>query len=140
MKIISHRGNLYGPNPDCENNPTYIQQALDSGFDVEIDVWYADGQFFLGHDAPTYLVDSNWLSSRSNFLWCHAKNTDALFYMKDLNLNYFWHESDDVTLTSYGVPWCYPGIFVRDGITVCLQKTDIDNVYGVCTDHAYDWL
>ena len=50
-KIISHRGNLIGVKPECENNPTYIDQAIAEGFDVEIDVWFIDGEFFLGHDS-----------------------------------------------------------------------------------------
>ena len=41
MILISHRGNLDGVNPDRENSPTYIKEAISSGFDVEIDVhWY----------------------------------------------------------------------------------------------------
>lgn len=36
MKIISHRGNISGPDPELENNPMYITKALDAGFDVEL--------------------------------------------------------------------------------------------------------
>jgi hypothetical protein len=38
MVVISHRGNIDGSKSECENNPTYIQQALDQGFEVEVDV------------------------------------------------------------------------------------------------------
>ena len=38
MILISHRGNINGPNPEMENNPEYIQKALDLGYDVEVDV------------------------------------------------------------------------------------------------------
>jgi len=38
MKLISHRGNLFGPNPTNENNPDYILNAIELGYDVEIDV------------------------------------------------------------------------------------------------------
>lgn len=141
MKIIAHRGNLSGSNPECENNPTYIQQAIDKQFDCEIDIWFLDNCFFLGHDSPVYYIDIKWLVDRSKVLWCHAKNIDALVAMKDLSLNYFWHESDKITLTSYGIPWCYPGTYIRDGITVDLGiKKTIPNVYGVCTDHTLNWL
>jgi hypothetical protein len=78
MKIISHKGNLNGPNPDYENNPTYIDQVIAEGFDVEIDVWFVDGEFFLGHDAPTYHIDSSWILVRAASLWCHAKNIEAM--------------------------------------------------------------
>ena len=36
---IAHRGNTRGPNPEKENQPEYILQAINEGFDVEIDVW-----------------------------------------------------------------------------------------------------
>jgi hypothetical protein len=39
MKIISHRGNLNGSSTDIENHPTYIQAAINAGYDVEVDAW-----------------------------------------------------------------------------------------------------
>ena len=45
MKLISHRGNLEGPNPERENHPDYIYGALQAGYDVEIDVWWVEGKF-----------------------------------------------------------------------------------------------
>ena len=38
-KWIAHRGNTRGPKPEKENDPEYILQAINEGFDVEIDVW-----------------------------------------------------------------------------------------------------
>jgi hypothetical protein len=49
MKFISHRGNLSGRNPESENSPSYINMALKLGYDVEVDVWYIDGKWYLGH-------------------------------------------------------------------------------------------
>ena len=141
MKIISHRGNLDGRKPECENNPTYIQQALDLGFDVEVDVWYVDGQFFLGHDAPTYFVDPWWFRGKS--LWCHAKNKEALEEMivSSYGITCFWHETDKMTLTSDGLLWMYPDNHSRLGVTVWLGKPegDIPQMWGVCTDYAKEW-
>ena len=54
MKLISHRGNLEGPNPERENHPDYIYEAIQAGYDVEIDIWFVDGKFKLGHDEPQY--------------------------------------------------------------------------------------
>jgi hypothetical protein len=42
MRLISHRGNTIGPNPEMENSPLYIQETLDKGFDVEIDLSFWD--------------------------------------------------------------------------------------------------
>ena len=50
MKLISHRGNLHGKNPDLENRPDYILQALKKGYHCEIDVWLIRNKIFLGHD------------------------------------------------------------------------------------------
>ena len=50
MKIISHRGNIKGPLPDQENRPSYIDCAMGSGYDVEIDLRIVDGELWLGHD------------------------------------------------------------------------------------------
>jgi hypothetical protein len=54
MILISHRGNISGPNPERENHPDYILEALQAGYEVEIDVWFVDGKFKLGHDGPQY--------------------------------------------------------------------------------------
>ena len=47
MIFISHRGNMTCINPKRENEPLYIVKKLEKGFDVEIDVWYKKGQFYL---------------------------------------------------------------------------------------------
>ncbi len=107
MILISHRGNLNGKTDD-ENKPKYIEEALSQGFDVEVDVWYIDNQFWLGHDKPQYKVSEGFLEHHS--LWCHAKNIQALYVMdKNYHIHCFWHQEDDVTLTSRGFFWTYPG-------------------------------
>ena len=52
MILISHRGNILGRKKQLENNPNYIDNALKLGYDVEVDVWSIDKQFYLGHDEP----------------------------------------------------------------------------------------
>jgi hypothetical protein len=54
MILISHRGNISGPNPEQENHPDYIWAAIQAGYDVEVDVWFENGKFMLGHDEPQY--------------------------------------------------------------------------------------
>ena len=39
MILISHRGNIHGPNAPLENTEGYIEKALKKKFFVEIDVW-----------------------------------------------------------------------------------------------------
>ena len=47
---ISHRGNIDGRIINEENSPEYILTALSRGYEVEIDVWFVDDSFHLGHD------------------------------------------------------------------------------------------
>jgi hypothetical protein len=54
--LISHRGNVNGPNADKENHPDYIIQALQLGYNVEIDVWYTNNNWYLGHDNPVFEI------------------------------------------------------------------------------------
>jgi hypothetical protein len=106
---IAHRGLFEGPDPKEENKPEQIQKALDENFMAEADVWAKDEVFYLGHDAPTYKIDIDFLKNWK--IICHAKNKEALFafYKHSAVLHYFWHEEDDYTLTSNGYIWAYPG-------------------------------
>lgn len=137
MKIIAHRGNLNGPNIELENHPDYIKNAIDKGFDVEIDIWLKDKKLYLGHDKPHYNISLSWLKTYKNLLWVHLKNIDALKIFKNTTYNYFWHENDKFTLTSKKIPWCYPGVYIQEGITVHLNNEAVPSqVLGICTDYA----
>ena len=113
MRYISHRGNLTGPNPDKENTPHYIKTAMSKGFEVEVDIWNFNGDFYLGHDTAEYKIEKSFLLDFSNDLWIHCKNLDALKscirLSLDDHLNYFWHEKDRYALTSNGWVISYPG-------------------------------
>ncbi len=138
-KIISHRGNLTGPNPKMENNPEYILTALSNNYDVEIDVWLTSEGLCLGHDQPTFVVTPDFLTKEG--LWCHAKNIDALEYLLKNDIHCFWHNKDKTTLTSRGIPWCYPYVYINNGITVekGTPHTIDKNILGICTDYASVW-
>lgn len=143
MKIISHRGNLRGREPERENHPKFIIKAYEAGFDIEIDVWYIDTQFYLGHDCPQYQICGTWLKELQDVLWCHAKNPAALEQMLMTGLHCFWHETDRYTMTSRGIPWCYPKNYIAGGITVIKEsladQTLSADVLGVCTDYPLSW-
>lgn len=135
MKLISHRGNINGKDENLENNPVYIQEALASGYDVEIDVWNYDGLWFLGHDKPEYAVNHEFLLNPS--LWCHAKNITALREMLFIGAHCFWHETDKITLTSQGYMWTFPGEELTDKSICVLPETNdyiIGQCAGVCSD------
>ena len=140
MILISHRGNLNGKS-NMENRPGHINKALWQGFDVEIDVWYIDDEFWLGHDIPQYKIEENFLENPR--LWCHAKNIDTLYKMTSNSLIHsFWHQDDDVTLTSRGYLWTYPGKQLTEK-SICVlpefedKKSKVilpKNVAGICSD------
>lgn len=144
MKLIAHRGNIFGPDISRENSPDYIDDALSKKFDVEIDVRFINEQFYLGHDTPDYKVDFDWIISRSEFLWIHCKDLNSLNYFSSnykKDLNYFWHQNDDYTLTSKNYIWVYPGkeyspnsIVVMPEIFGQLHKLNQQNIIGVCSD------
>lgn len=135
MILISHRGNLRGPNKERENSILYVQEALQAGYDVEVDVWYLDKQFWLGHDEPLYKTNRGFLAN--SFLWCHAKNLEALNEMLFHKIHCFWHENDSVTLTSKNYIWAYPGVACEKSIAVLPETKDyiVTNHIGVCSDY-----
>ena len=137
--VISHRGNLNGPNPDKENSPDYIQRALDAGYDVEIDVWCLNKRVYLGHDAPKYEVNIDFLRNPS--FWCHAKNFDALEIMlNEIDIHCFWHENDKFTLTSEGIIWTYPGQITSEySVLVTNEAVNSKRIFGVCTDYPFNY-
>jgi len=143
MILISHRGNLNGKS-DRENQPDYIEEALAQGFDVEIDVWFHQHGFYLGHDEPQYRVEEKFLEKEG--LWCHAKNIDALNRMIDNGrIHCFWHQEDDVTLTSEGYLWTYTGKqLTSNSIAVELDKKAFkwvtNLVAGVCSDFIVRYI
>ena len=137
MRWISHRGNIWGKQPDRENHPTYIFEALAEGYWCEIDVWVAGTGVMLGHDAPQYSVNENMLKNPK--LICHAKNKEALSYMLGIKkIHCFWHDSDDYALTSRNWIWAYPGKpAVGKNCYIALPELyndDVTNFKGICSD------
>lgn len=141
-RLISHRGNTNGKNPDKENKPDYIYKALQLGYDVEVDVRFIDGKFKLGHDEPKYDFPFELIENYSNKLWLHCKNIEAVVAFRDFPLNtgvnYFWHQTDHITLTSKGYIWAYPGKQpIERSIAVLpeIHNDDVSLTYGICSDY-----
>ncbi len=147
MIYISHRGNINGRIEDSENKPEYIDDTIQLGFDVEIDVWYIDGKWWLGHDGPQYEIDFEWMDNRSHKLWIHCKNKQAVEYLVEndyeaANINWFWHEEDTMTLTSFNYVWAYPGKQpIKKSIAVMpeINNDDISKCGGICSDYIKDY-
>lgn len=143
MKIISHRGNLFGPDPKIENSNDAILKCLSLGLDIEVDLWFKNQKFYLGHDEPKYELDHNFFLSEK--IWFHLKNLEALEEIQKINVtNFFWHQNDKCTITSSGFYWLYPKNYINSEKAIfVLPELDSDNLrysnylcYGICTDFA----
>jgi len=148
MIFISHRGNIERRDPERENTWAYIMAAIEKGYDVEVDLWArrrAMGgiQFGLGHDAPMEEVHPSFLLNRG--LWIHCKNAEAMFALHQMrrdvpHLNYFFHDKDDITYTSQGFMWTFPGKTLTPASIAVMPEDfdgnwkDIKKCAGICSD------
>jgi hypothetical protein len=144
MIYIAHRGLFNGPDSNLENTPSQIEKALAMGFHCEIDVWVTDGQLYLGHDGPVCNVQEEFL--KNDKFWIHAKNLNALEWLtqQEHSYNYFWHESDQYTLTSNGFIWAYPGVplskncvmVMPEHVDATLQNCVDIQCHAICSDYT----
>tara|TARA_R100001163_G_C5068380_1_gene208553 strand:+ start:11371 stop:11841 length:471 start_codon:yes stop_codon:yes gene_type:complete len=138
MILISHRGNTFGPEPKLENNPIYIDSAIEDNYHVEIDVWKIKDSWFLGHDGPMYGVDESYLKKKN--LLVHAKNLDALKSLLELDVHCFWHQEDYYTITSRGLIISYPGYATGENV-ICMKPElismdTISDCHAICSDYV----
>ena len=142
VKLIAHRGLYNGPDKTLENRPEQILEALDLGFDAEIDLWMEKNKFYLGHDISQYEIHPSFLEQPK--LWIHAKNLKALYYLSLTNFKYFWHQEDDRVITSNGYIWTYPDKELTDRSIRLMPewqdpelKTILDyDCYAICSDYV----
>lgn len=140
MRLIAHRGNLFGPDPDNENSPTYIMNAVSSGYECEIDAWLFQGRWFLGHDEPKYPISFHFL--QINQFWIHLKNMNGVEFMikRGIDLRYFWHEHDTLAITSNNHIWtCDKSLIGNRTILMLPNEHAIsigryNNYAGLCND------
>jgi hypothetical protein len=146
--LIAHRGNLSSIESDLENTPSYIDKAIQEGFDVEIDVWFIDDTLYLGHDEPQYEVNFRWFRDRINKIWIHCKNSEAMLFFnkRSYKFNYFWHQEDMFTITSKNIIWQYPSDIVYENAIFLmpekfpkLDKEELKNSLGICSDFIADY-
>ena len=145
MILISHRGNIDSIIIKRENTQSYIQEAIDLGYDVEVDVWYMDNTFWLGHDTLQYEVGIDWLLDRKDKLWVHCKNFEALTELVDTELRVFYHKEEDYTIISDKHIWAHNLKNIDDKCIIpLLSKTELKtwksvDVHGVCSDYIGTW-
>jgi len=142
MKIYSHRGNLSGKDSQ-ENEPAFIKQCLAGGFHVEIDLWFIDNKYFLGHDEPTYRIDID-----------EFDHEEVIFHLKTPHLpllrraDAFAIENDPYVLTLRGLLWmnygqtpgvrsvmCSPELVGHSLGVEAFVRTIAGRAAGLCTDY-----
>ena len=158
MKIISHRGNIRGPISSKENRPSYIDCAIGSGYDVEIDVRSSEGSLWLGHDEAQYRIDHNWIEKRKAYLWLHCKDYESALECQKYQS--FCHSADPFIFTTTGHIWMhvpdphpsekpvYHNLKIDQNVIIpLLEETRIvefkqsdaytsgQTPYGICTDY-----
>ena len=140
MILIAHRGNTNGPKPDRENNPEYVLEALNKGYDVEIDLWWRDEEWCLGHDEPQYKASWNFINRDG--LWIHCKDYATLQLLLPTELNFFYHTYEDYVLTGHNFIWAYPGNLGTEN-TICVMPekydTPVEGFAGVCSDYVENY-
>ncbi|MEM2146114.1 MAG: hypothetical protein QW279_12185, partial [Candidatus Jordarchaeaceae archaeon] len=113
QKVISHRANLFGPNPNRENKISAIEEVISKNIDVEVDIYVQNGDLFLGHDYPETPINISFLNRYASHLWIHCKNKPALAYLMHFNrqhhniLNFFFHQQDECTITTHNYIWTF---------------------------------
>lgn len=138
MILISHRGNINGKNLELENSASYIKEALNQNYNVEIDVWKIRKELLLGHDSPMHYSNLAFLDNPK--FWLHAKNIEALeFLLKNIKYaNVFWHQEDDFTLTNRGFIWTFPNKNLTTNSICVLPELgfsgNIQTCKGICSD------
>ena len=113
-------------------------EALEQGYNAEVDVWHYSHCLYAGHEAPTHRIPGKLLTD--DRVWFHAKNFDAFQVLLEAKVPHvFYHVIDDYALTSCGHIWTYPGkmscplsILMLVG-PYCQVRED---VYGVCGDYV----
>jgi len=138
--LIAHRGLLSGPNEIEENKIKSIENCLDEGYNVEVDVMLIGDELFLGHDEPQEKCP--WWILESKKTWIHAKTVKTFHYLtKNKIPNLFYHTDEDVVLTTSMFLWTNLNKELTE-ISICVlpEQTnqsikDIRNCYGICTDY-----
>jgi hypothetical protein len=149
MKIISHRGNINGPVVEKENRPSYIDCAIQLGYDVEVDLRLINNEFWLGHDEAQYRIELSWMELRKDKIWYHCKDIYSALKLAKLDneYQYFCHSIESFVCTSNGYIWVHDLENKIDDkcIIPLISKEDIQQYNGykpfaVCTDFVNYFL
>jgi FkbM family methyltransferase len=146
--FISLRGNVYGNNPEQENNPEYVLKAIEEGFYVTIDVWVIDNKIFLGNNEPKYDIKISFLFNKKIF--CFARNIEALKLMIQFrNKIHYSIYNNDYHLTSKGLVLTNNINELNEKIIHIVPENidytnykieNLNKCLGICSDNIYQYM
>lgn len=140
---IAHRALVNGPDKRLENDIATIVHRCSNGLYSEIDIWYVNSKWYIGHDSPEEEIALEYLISP--YLFIHAKNVDAFHELQiisnshGLNLRIFYHTEEHYALTTRGETIIYPGLPEKDGWLYMMPertKLTLQSSGMICSDYA----
>ena len=140
MRLISYRGNKQGPNPELENTMGYVQETINRGLDVMVDLWLIDNKIYMGPEESKEPIDFDWLERFSSRLWLNCRDHELLSRFLDLDpigkyLHYFYLGSAETTLTSRNYLLATEDFKTKNCIVFLPDiNNNITDVYGICTN------
>jgi len=145
MRLIAHRGNIAGRNPETENEPNHLLTLLSKGIECEIDIHFVDWKMWLGHDAPQYRFDINQFYKYNHLLWVHIKSFEcnSQFVLLD-EFNYFTQDKETYSVTSFKYLWTNVGIRCVPTLSIAVlpelqSPENLHEAIGICTDDFSLW-
>jgi len=117
----------------------YFKHKDDNRFDIEVDVWVLSGKYFIGHSKPSWRICETNLFKDN--IWVHAKNIEAFYHLYGRVKNLFFHQKDEMALTTSGYVWTYIGKPLTPmSIAVLPERANYDikelkQCAGICSDN-----
>jgi hypothetical protein len=143
--LISHRGNITSMQPDRENSIKYIEEAIEQGFNVMVDIWViGKTNLALGYNRPQHQVTLEFL--KQNNIICNARSINTLNILIDNNVHCFYDTNEGISMTSGGLIWTTSDHSVVPRSIYFLPERCLVNVgeaahivcAGVCSDRIQE--
>jgi len=136
MLYISYYGNIYDKNKDLENEPSYIINAINNGYNVFIDIQLIKNDYYLG---GKYKIELDFLYKYIDYLWCNC--LDEITYISLRNISNIIKIINDLK----DIVWGYYEINNNNFISVLpeLSKNNYEirdlknksNFIGICSSY-----
>ena len=151
-QFLCHRGNYETKFVPDENRPDIVDRRIRDGYGVELDLWFRDERYWLGHDEPQYQISFEWLLYNLSKKYIHCKDGPTFEHMllrcgrEGYSPNLFYHTNEDYALTTRGDVICHPGKALLEGSINMMPemgsakpKEEREKAFAVCSDAIRNW-